>query len=100
MANIAGVRSSSHTGIRARNRAAIARSQKLPHRIREHRQLIDADEQVLAALVLVNVLLSCAVAELRGRSVRPKDGVQRIVEAKAFNVAPQRKYLAAKLRHD
>src|SRR6266571_166419 len=62
-------------------RAAVARSEELPLLQREVRQLVEADEQKLRALVLVNVVLVAAVAEARGRTVCPGHDVLRFAVA-------------------
>ena len=59
--------------------AAIAAGQKLPLFQREVRQLIDADEQKLRALVLVHVVFVAAIAEARCRAVLPRDDMLRFV---------------------
>src|SRR5260370_2475917 len=67
-----------HVGINFR-RAAVARSEELPLLQREVRELIDADEQKLRALVLINIVLVAAVAKARGRTVFPGNDMLRCV---------------------
>src|SRR5690349_3643797 len=81
MADVAGIAGSGHarddglpfvdSGSVKLNGAPISRSQELPLLQSEMRQLIDADEQKLRALVLVDIIFVAAVAEARSRAVAP-----------------------------
>src|SRR6266404_4058578 len=79
MPDVAGVAGAGHAREASGHGTAIARSQKLPLLQREVRELIDADEKKLRALILVDVVFVAAVAEARGRSVTPRDDVLRFV---------------------
>src|SRR5712691_12739676 len=79
VADVPRVRRAGHGAKAFRHGAAVARSEKLPLLQREMRQLVEADEQELRALVLVNVVLVAAVAEARGRTVFPSYEVFRFV---------------------
>src|SRR6266851_6817259 len=58
-------------------RTAVTRGEKLPLLQRKVRELVNADEQKLRALVLINIALVAAVAEARGRAIVPGDEVLR-----------------------
>src|SRR6266446_4238823 len=79
VADVPRVRRASHGAKASRHGAAVARSEKLPLLQREVCELVNADEQKLGALVLVNVILVAAVAEARGRTVFPGYDVLRFV---------------------
>src|ERR1700730_15912796 len=66
VADVAGIGRAGHARAAAWNRTAIARSEKLPLLQGEVRQLIEADELKLRALILVDVAFVAAIAEARG----------------------------------
>ena len=71
---------------------AIPGSEKLPLLQREVRQLVNADEQKLRALIAVNVVLVAAVAEPCGGTVLPGDDMLGLVVAlvhRAWNSSPE-----------
>src|SRR5579859_6854322 len=94
VADVAGIGSASHAGndgllaavgaLEKFDRTAVAAAEKLPLLEREVRQLVDADEQELGALVAVDVVFVAAVAEPRGRAVFPGDDVLGVVELLIF----------------
>ena len=61
---------------------------------REVRQLIDADKEILRALILVHIVLVLAVAEARFRTVTPGDHVLAVVVVRV-QIA---RHVAAKIR--
>ena len=75
VADVAGVAGSGHARAAARHGTTIAAGEKLQLLQREMGQLIEADEQKLRALILVNVIFVAAVAEAGGRAVIPRDHV-------------------------
>ena len=77
--DIAGVCRRGHIGSRPRNRAAIAAGEKLPLAQREVRELVNTDKEKFRALVLVDVVFACGIAEASGRAIVPGDHVLRFV---------------------
>jgi hypothetical protein len=77
--DVAGVGRASHACAAATNRATIARREKLPLLQREVRQLVDADEKKLGALIRVDIVFVAAMAKARGRTVLPRYDVLRFV---------------------
>src|SRR5579872_7299518 len=71
VADVAGIRRSGHARKRTRNRAAIARSEKLPLLQREVREFVNADEEKFGALIAIDVVFVAAKAEARGRAIAP-----------------------------
>src|SRR5208282_3349551 len=69
-----------HVGKCAGHGTPIARSEKLPLLEGEERQLVNADEKIFGALILVDVVFAFAVAEARRRTIPPRDDVLRVVE--------------------
>src|SRR5579864_6704764 len=63
VADVAGVRCSSHAAKSVRSGAAVARSKKLPLLESEMCQLVDADKDKFGALIPVDVVFVAAVAE-------------------------------------
>src|SRR5207244_12714750 len=81
VAEVAGVGRAGHIRKRARHRTPVAAGEELPLVEREERQLVDANEEELGALILVDVILTLAVAKPRGRAVAPGDNVFAVVVA-------------------
>ena len=78
--DVAGIRRRGHARKRAGHGTSVAAGEELPLAQGEKRQLVHADEEKFGALILVDIVLVLAVAEARGRTVRPRDQMLRFLE--------------------